>query len=278
VPGVAIDLTGHTALVTGGTRNIGRAIAVLLARAGATIAIIGRHDQGALDETLEEIRALGGRAMGILVDVSDWDALAAALGRIDEAVGTCDIVVNNVGIRPPVPLADLTAADWDAVLGVNVRAAFQTIQWALPHMMARNWGRVVNVSGLDAVAGSYGRIHVTTSKGAVLGLTAAVAPGCARHGVTVNTLVPGATDTERHTPEWYADLDKQAQTADGRTIVGRLAQIDEIASVALFLASPLASYVTGQSLYVGGGYPLVRRPEREAAYAIEPRLGHAGPS
>lgn len=278
MPGVAIDLTGHTALVTGGTRNIGRAIAVLLARAGATVAVIGRKDQAGLDATLEEIRAVGATATGVLVDVGDWDALAAALEQIGDAVGTCDILVNNVGVRPPVPLADLTAADWDTVLGVNVRAGFQCIQWALPHMMARGWGRIVNVSGLDAVAGSYGRIHVTTSKGAVLGLTAAVAPGCARHGVTVNTLIPGTTDTERHTPGWYPDLERQQQSAESRTIIGRPAEIDEIASVALFLASPLSGYLTGQSFFAGGGFPLVRRPEREAAFAIEPRLGKPGPS
>lgn len=267
---VEIDLSGRTALVTGGTRNIGRAIAIMLARAGASVAVLGHRDPAALAGTLSEIRDTGVRAAGELVDVGNWTALRDALGRIDDELGACDIVVNNVGIRPPVSLADLTAENWDTVLHVNVRAAFQCVQWALPRMMGRGWGRIINVSGLDAVAGSYGRIHVTTSKGALLGLTAAVAPGCARYGVTVNTLVPGTTTTQRHTPEWYPDLDRQLQSAESRTLIGRPAEIAEIANVALFLASPMASYLTGQSLHVGGGFPLVRRPEREAAFAIVP--------
>jgi NAD(P)-dependent dehydrogenase (short-subunit alcohol dehydrogenase family) len=266
VAGVSIDLSGRTALVTGGTRNIGRAIATTLGRAGATVCVIGSSDQVRLAETLDELRGLGVRAHGELVDVGGWDDLRAALERVEAAVGVADIVVNNVGIRPPVPLAEVTEDRWDRIFAVNVRAGFQCVQWALPHMIEQRWGRIVNVSGMDAVAGSYGRVPVTTSKSAAFGLTASVAPGCARHAVTVNTLVPGTIDTERHTPEWYPGVEQQHRGAAERSLIGRLGSVEEVAGVALFLASDLASYVTGQSLYVGGGFPLARRPEMEEIF------------
>jgi 3-oxoacyl-[acyl-carrier protein] reductase len=266
---VPIDLTGHTALVSGGTRNIGRTIATQLAHAGANVAVIGHRDREALDDTVAALRETGAKAAGALVDVADWAALGEAHQDLESELGRFDIVVNNVGIRPPVPLADVTAENWDRVFSVNVRAAFRCIQLTLPMMMAGGWGRIVNISGLDAVAGSYGRIHVTASKGALLGLTAAVAPGCARHGVTVNSLVPGTTRTHRHTPEWYPDLTVQEQSAESRILIGRPAEVAEIANVALFLVSPLASYLTGQTVYAGGGFPLVRRAEREAAFPID---------
>lgn len=264
--GVSIDLSGHTALVTGGTRNIGRAIALAFGRAGATVCVLGSSDRSQLEATLDQLHDTGSPAYGALADAGDWTALRTALDELAGVAGVADIVVNNVGIRPPMPLAEITEQTWERIFSVNVRAAFQCVQWSMPHMIEGRWGRVVNVSGMDAVAGSYGRIPVTTSKSAAFGLTAAVAPGCARFGVTVNTLVPGTIDTTRHTPEWYPGMEQQHQGAAGRSLMGRLGQVDEVAGVALFLASDLASYVTGQSLYVGGGFPLTRRPEMEEIF------------
>jgi 3-oxoacyl-[acyl-carrier protein] reductase len=263
-----IDLAGHTALVTGDTRNIGQGIALALAQAGADVAVIGRSDQTKLDETLTLLEAEGVNAHGQLVDVADWDALRAGLAQIEAVLGMADIVVNNVAVRPQMVLEEVTAEDWDQVFRINVRAGFQTVQWALPHMMRRRWGRVINVSGQDALAGSYGRLATTTSKGAVIGFTAALAPTAAAAGVIVNTLVPGTIDTHRHTTEWYPNTEELLRQAGSRTLVGRLGRIDEVANVALFLASDLASFYTGQTVSVGGGFPLQRRKEMEDALGL----------
>jgi 3-oxoacyl-[acyl-carrier protein] reductase len=263
-----IDLTGRTALVTGGTRNIGRGIALALAQAGADVAVIGRVDRAMLDETIDLLRAAGAKAHGLLVDVGDWDALKAALAEVESALGVADIVVNNVGVRPQMVLEEVTAEEWDRVLRVNVRSGFQCVQWALPHMMQQRWGRIVNVSGQDALAGSYGRVATTTSKGALMGLTASLAPMCAAAGVTVNTLVPGTIDTERHTREWYPNTDELLRQAAARTLLGRLGRIEEVADIALFLASDMASFSTGQTVSAGGGFPLMRRPEMEDSLGL----------
>ena len=270
VPDPTIDLSGRTALVTGGSRNIGRSIALAFAKAGADVAVMARKDTQLLEGVVGEIQALGRKGHGVLADAGDWDSMVAALADVEAALGTCDILVNNAAIRPQMKLESVTAEDWDRVLNVNVRASFQCIQWALPHMRAAGWGRIINVSGQDAFSGSYGRIATTTSKGAVMGLTASVAPMCGPDGVTVNTLVPGMIDTHRHTPEWYPDHDNIKAQMVQRNVSGRLGRVEDVAGVALFLASDLSAFVTGQTVLCTGGYPLIRKPEMEEALGLRP--------
>jgi NAD(P)-dependent dehydrogenase (short-subunit alcohol dehydrogenase family) len=263
---VEIDLTGKTALVTGGTRNIGRAIAILLSQAGATVSVIGSTSQERLDETLGAIDEQDGHAgVGLLADCGDADELRGALGEIVDKAGPIDILVNNVGIRPRTELEDVTIEEWDRVIAVNLRAAFICSQFTIPGMRERGWGRIINISGLDALAGSGGRGHVTSSKGGLYGLTASLAPDCARFGVTVNTLTPGTIDTFRHSPDWYPETERLFDKLKRKVPMHRLGHEGEIASVALFLASDLSSYMTGQNFTVAGGFPMWPSIKQELA-------------
>jgi 3-oxoacyl-[acyl-carrier protein] reductase len=257
------DLTGKVALVTGGSRNIGQATALALARAGASVGFVGRSSHEALGETLELLSAHG-PAHGVLADVTVPAAVTASVDEIENALGgPVQIMVNNVGIRPRVPLREITVDDWDEVFAVNLRAAFLYIQRTLYPMMEHGWGRIINVSGLDAVSGSIDRVHVTTSKSGLIGLTASVALEAAMGGVTVNTVVPGTIRTERHTPGWYPAMDRFEEASKNRAPLMRLGEKEEVADLIAFLASDLASFITGQTMNVAGGYPLMRRTELE---------------
>ena len=258
-----INLSGRTAFVSGASRNIGRAVALAFARAGARVAIVAHRNRERLEEVAGEIQALGGEAHLEFADAGDWSEWNRALNRIDAALGPPDIVVNNVGIRPAMAIEDVAQGDWDRVLAVNLRSAFQVIQWAAPGMAERGWGRVVNVSGQDALAGSYHRVPVTSSKGGLIGLTAAVAPFYAPAGVTVNTVVPGFIDTERHTPAWYPDTERLFERALSRVPAKRQGRPEEVADCVLFLCSDMATFITGQTVNVTGGFPLQRRVEWE---------------
>jgi 3-oxoacyl-[acyl-carrier protein] reductase len=263
-----LRLDGRVALVTGGTRNIGAGTAAALSRAGASVAVLGRADKRQLDETLKRLRETG-PAFGALVDLADPQAVMSVVDEIEDDLGPVDILVNNAGVRPRAALTDISVEAWDGVIAVNMRAPFLFAQRVVPGMMDRRWGRIINVSGLDALAGSHDRVHVTSSKGGLFGLTAALAPACALRGITVNTVVPGAIDTHRHTPEWYPDLDAFYRASEKRIAMGRLGTIEEVADTILFLVSDMASYTTGQTITVAGGFPLVRRPEMEEVAASE---------
>lgn len=254
-----IDLRERVALVTGGSRNIGRATAVLLARAGARVAVIGRQDRAALDETLEELEGLGAACHGALADLADLEGLPHVVDQVEAALGPVDVLVNNAAIRPAAEVGSITAAQWRTVLDVNLVAPFLLAQEVLPGMVERRWGRIINVSGVDAFWGKKGRPHVTSSKAGLLGLTRSLAVECAESGVTVNAIVPGTTDTQRHTPEWYPDLQDFYAARIARTPMARLGRPDEVAGAVVYLASDLASYVTAHTLFVtGGAFPTVR--------------------
>lgn len=251
-------LKGRRALVTGGTRNIGRATALAFAAQGADVAVVGGSDQQRLDDTVAELREHGGNATGVLADAAEPDQLLPAFERARDELGGVDILVNNLGIRPRGGLEETTVEQWDHVMAVNLRAAFLLCQAAIPAMAEAGWGRVINVSGWDAVAGSAGRIAVTVSKAGVLGLAVALTPEYAARGVTINTIVPGGIDSHRHTPEWYPDLDKFRDAVRKRIPMERLGRTEEVASVASFLASDASSFMSAQTLYVAGGYPTLR--------------------
>lgn len=254
-----LGLEGRNALVSGGTKNIGQAIAMGLARAGANVAVIGGKGQEALDETLQLVSAEGGRYAGRLQDLGDAEAAVSTYESLAEDVGPFDIVMNVAAVRPAVSLGEITYEGWDYVNAVNLRAPFILARCALPGMMERGFGRIVNFSGMDAYWGRRDRAHVSTSKLGVTGLSRALASECADSGVTVNTIVPGTIDTHRHTPEWYPDPELRWQRRRERIPMGRLGRIEEVAAVALFIASTQSSYLTGHEFFVSGGsYPLTK--------------------
>jgi 3-oxoacyl-[acyl-carrier protein] reductase len=258
-PRELIDLSGKVALVTGGTRNIGREMAELFAACGAAVAVVGRSDGEALKATVAALEAYGQPAFGTLADIGVVEEIHRAVDEVTDGLGPVDILVNNAAVRPHGALEDLTVEDWDAVMAINLRAPFLFAQRVLPGMKERKYGRIINVSGLSALWGKTNRAHVSASKAGVMGLTIALAAESALENVTVNCIVPGLIDTERHTPEWYPDLDDFYQRRVSRIPMGRLGRPEEIASVCLFLVSELSSYMTGQTLFVSGGsHPMVR--------------------
>lgn len=271
--GIDLGLDGKVALVTGSARNVGRETARVLASAGVKVGLIARTDSELLSSARQECEKYA-PAHAVAVDLADDERLSEAVDEIEEALGPIDILINNAGVRPRTKIEDISLEQWDNVMAVNLRAPFRLTQRVLPGMLERRWGRIINVSGLDAVWGSVHRVHVTTSKGGLLGLTTALTAQVSKFGVTVNTVVPGAIDTDRHTPGWYPDLTELYENQVERIPAARFGSPSEVANVMLFVSSQLASYVTGQTLMVGGGFPVVRHRENED----DPTVNWAGGS
>lgn len=252
-----VDVAGRVVLVTGGVRNLGRATAISLAESGATVAVTYERDKRSAEETVSTLRATGATANAYQVDLADVEALRHMVDTVRGDLGDISILVNNAAVRPAARIADIESADFDDVMAVNLRAPFFTAQAVLPAMRALGWGRIVNFSGGTAMFGGIGRAHVVASKLGIVGLTRALALEAAPWGVTVNAVVPGAMDTTRDSgpaPSHHVD----------RIPVGRLGQPEEIAATVLFLCSPEAAYITGQTIRVTGGHsPLSRQPWNE---------------
>lgn len=251
------DLTGRISLVVGGTRNIGLHTALALAKAGSAVAVVGR-DPGQLETASAALKAADCEHHAMLADSRDPAAIRAAVEETEAALGPIDILVNNAAIRPTSSWRDITPEDFDDVFAVNLRAPFLYAQAVLGGMIERGHGRIISMSGIDAFWGKVGRVHVTSTKGAIIGMTRALAHEGGPN-VTVNAVVPGTIDTERHTPEWYPHLEEMYAKRLERTVAGRLGKPEEVAAAVVYLASDEAAYVTGQSLLVtGGAFPLVK--------------------
>lgn len=254
-----LGLTGRRVLITGGSKNIGRAIAEGLADDGAHVFIIARSDDAALQETLGDLRSRGVEADGLLQDLSDAEGVERVMRSVATDFGPIDVLISNAAARPRAELADITIEEWDEVMAINLRAPFLLARAVLPGMMERGFGRIVNISGMDAYWGRTMRAHVSTSKLGIVGLSRVLALESAPHGVTVNTVVPGTIDTRRDHLEWYPELEARYDRRRDRIPMGRLGTPIEVAAAVLFLCSTGASYITGQEYFLsGGGYPLVR--------------------
>jgi 3-oxoacyl-[acyl-carrier protein] reductase len=243
-------LKGKVALVTGAGRNIGRAIALALADAGAKVAVNVRASRDEGHAVVDEIAARGGDALLVAADVTqrvDVDAMIAAIGK---HFGRLDIVVNNAAVRHEVAFADLSYADWRAAQAVCVDGAFHCTQAALPLLRKSGAGAVINIGGLTAHTGASKRAHVVTAKAALGGLTRALAHELAEFGVTVNCVSPGMMDTVRKSSSASAD---PAHHASHKTLLGRRGRPDEIASAVVWLAGPGGRFTTGQTLHINGG-------------------------
>jgi 3-oxoacyl-[acyl-carrier protein] reductase len=242
------ELEGRVAIVTGAGRNIGRAIALALADAGAAVVVNGRANREAVDGVVREIEAGGGAALAAMADVADEAAVERMAAAAAERFGRIDILVNNAAGRPEQSLDEMTLADWRGVMATILDGSFLTVKAALPLLQASGAGAVVNIGGVSGHAGAKQRAHVVTAKAGLVGLTRALAHELAPHNVTANLVVPGLIATAR-------DPAKQlpAHHSVSRTLAGRLGSPEEIAAAVCFLAGPQARYITGQTLHVNGG-------------------------
>jgi 3-oxoacyl-[acyl-carrier protein] reductase len=240
-----IDLTGKTALVTGSTRGIGRAIAETLAGAGARVAVVGR-DQA---KAKEAAAAVGGGAHGFAADVREPDSIVALVEGVEKEFGQIDILVNNAGLTRDNILFRLKDDDWNAVLDANLRGAFVAIRATARGMIKRRWGRIINIASVVGITGNKGQANYAASKAGLIGLTKSVAKELGSRNVLVNAVAPGFIETDM-----TAAMTPEARTALSAQIpLERLGSPRDVAGVVAFLASDHAAYITGQTLVVDGG-------------------------
>lgn len=243
------SLEGRVALVTGSGRNIGRATILELAARGADVVTNARTNRGEAESVAQEARDLGVRAVATVADVADQTQVEAMASAALEEFGRVDILVNNAGLRDAKAFTDMTLDDWRQVNGVNMDGPFFCSRALVPGMIDRGWGRIINVSGLNAFKGRADWAHVCAGKMGALGMTRALAVELAPSGILVNHIVPGAFDTSRTASQ---EPFVQPQRVEGIP-VGRLGLPQEVAKACAFLASDEASFVTGQTIHVNGG-------------------------
>jgi 3-oxoacyl-[acyl-carrier protein] reductase len=270
-----IDLTGRVALVTGGSRGLGRADALTLARAGADVVIadilVESDESGEADRygplaqaartqglvkteaTAEEIRGMGRRALGLKCDVTDPAQVGAVVERAVGELGSVDILVNNAGTLDHVAQIENQVAElWERDLRVNLTGAFNCCRAVWPHMKEREWGRIVNMASVAGTLGGFGQASYSTTKAGLLGLTKSLALEGARHGITVNAIVPGIIGTEA----FHFGNPEMNERMIRRTAMRRAGDPQDIANAIAFLSSDLASYISGVGLNVSGGIEL----------------------
>jgi len=244
------DLNGKTALVTGGSRGLGRHFALALARAGADVAVSSRTESS-LKEVLREIEATGRRGMGVELDVTDEVSIRSAVESVESQFGRIDILVNNAGCNVRKPAAEVTWKDWNTVLDTNLRGGVFVAQAVARGMIARRSGRIINIGSVTSVAGYAGMGPYGASRGGVRQLTMSLAADWGPHGVTVNCLAPGWFKTAQNAvmyedAAWVAEL-------SARIPMRRPGQLSDLDGPLLFLASDASAYITGQLLLVDGG-------------------------
>jgi 3-oxoacyl-[acyl-carrier protein] reductase len=270
-----IDLSGRVAFVTGGSRGLGRADALTLARAGADVVIADLLVESELTEetdaygplatvarmqglvgtesAAEEIRAMGRRSFAVRCDVTDRDQVAAAVARTVQELGSLDILINNAGTLDHVgQFPDQSPELWERDLRVNLSGAFNCGQAVWPHMKERGWGRVINMASVAGTLGGFGQASYSTTKAGLLGLTRTLALEGGRHGITANAIVPGIIGSEA----FHLGNAAMNERIANRTVFKRPGEPQDIANAIAFLCSDLASYITGIELNVSGGVEL----------------------
>jgi 3-oxoacyl-[acyl-carrier protein] reductase len=244
-------LRGQVALVTGAQQGIGRAIALALGAEGADVAVNYLDDRAGAEAVAATLRAAGRRAVLLPGDVARADQATGLAGQCAEALGRLDVLVNNAGVFPRSPFLELAEAEWDHVLGVNLKGSFLCAQAAARLMVAAGrGGAIVNLASM-AIRGTPLGVHYTASKAGVVGLTRAMALALAPHRIRVNAIAPGLTDTAQ--PRYGHGEAELAALGREIPLEGRIARPEEIARVAVFLASGEAGWITGQTLHVNGG-------------------------
>ena len=244
-----MSLQGKCALVTGGSRGIGRAVCLELARQGARVAVNYAGNAAAAEETVKACQDLGAEAFAIQADVADAAACDAMVKEVLARFGRVDILVNNAGVTRDGLMLTMKESDWDTVLDTNLKGAFQCMKAVYRPMMKQKYGRVVNLSSIVGVRGNAGQANYAASKAGLIGLTKSLAKELAARNVTVNAVAPGFIDTDM-----TAALPEKAREAMLASIpMGRLGQAEDVARAVAFFAGDESAYVTGQVLCVDGG-------------------------
>ncbi len=246
------DLTGLRALVTGGSRGFGRAIAVALADAGADVAITSRKGDDA-EPAADEIRARGRRSLALLLEVRNANSIRVCFERLDKEWGSADILVNNAGTNVAQDLATLDESSWDTVVDTDLKGLVFVTQAAVPRMVAAGrGGRIINIASIYGGVGRKERVSYSAAKGGVVNVTRSLALELAPHRITVNAIGPSLAETDLTRERMRRDpAFREVEVA--RTPLGRLASPEDVAAAAVFFASPAAGFITGQTLMVDGG-------------------------
>jgi 3-oxoacyl-[acyl-carrier protein] reductase len=238
-------LEGQVAIVTGGVRRIGRAMALAFAREGAAVVINARSSRQEAERVAQEVEAAGSRALVHLADITDEAAVAAMADKTVATFGRIDILVNNAAIRKEAPTLEMSLKEWREVTAVVLDGAFLCARAVLPHMVRNKYGRIINIGGVSTHLGAPGRLHVAAGKSGLVGFTRALASEFAPHGITVNCVVPGRIGGERSATSGHG--------ISAHPPVGREGVFEDVADMVRMLCLPTTGYITGQTLHINGG-------------------------
>jgi len=243
-------LAGKIALVTGGSRGIGRGIAIALSDAGANVALTYKINQDLAEQVVEAITTRGGNAIAIQMTVEDRTDVRRVGAEVRNSLGSIGILVNNAAIAQEKSFDTITDADWEHMMAVNLRGPFVCSQEVLPDMLKRGWGRIINISSIGGQWGGFNQVHYAAAKAGLISLTRSLARIYSKQKITANAVAPGLVLTDMSARE----VGSEAGQEKVRNIpVGRMATIEEVTQVVVFLASDAASYITGQTINVNGG-------------------------
>ncbi|MEE2718038.1 MAG: glucose 1-dehydrogenase [SAR324 cluster bacterium] len=245
------DLSGKVALVTGGGAGIGRAMAEALAKAGASVVVTARREP-LLAETAQQIAAQDGRCDFVAADLSETDRISEFVGQASKPFGPPDVLVNAAGVNLRQPAEDITPESWEQTLAINLRTPFFLAQALVPEMRRKGWGRVINLASLQSRRAFPNGLAYGASKGGVDQLTRAMAEAWSPHGIGCNAVAPGFFPTEL-TAAVFNDPERAARNAS-QTAMGRNGELCDLEGLTVFLASPASDYITGQTIYVDGGF------------------------
>jgi len=244
------DLTGKVALVTGASRGIGRAVAIGLAEAGADVAVNFRRRQDDAEQVRSKVESLGRRCIIVRADVSKAGDVARMVEAVESGLGAVAILVNNAGIAHAKAWQEITEADWDETMDVNLKSVFLVTQAVLPTMQAIKWGRIINISSTAAQVGGVIGPHYTASKAGILGLTRSYAALFTKDGITVNAIAPGVFPSKMS----KGMIDHAEQYIMDQTPMKRLGGDEDLKGLTVLLASDASAYITGQTIAVDGGF------------------------
>ncbi|MGN7409197.1 MULTISPECIES: SDR family NAD(P)-dependent oxidoreductase [unclassified Sporosarcina] len=248
------ELKGKTVVVTGGSKGIGKDIALTFAELNANVIITGRNEK-VLNEAVRELQVFNPKCMGISGDLSVLAVIQHLVETVVTTFGTIDVLVNNAGVNIAKPALDVTESDWDTVLDLNLKSVFFSSQEAARHMLAQKSGKIINIASQMAFVGYYKRAAYCASKGGLVQLTKALAVEWAEHGITVNAVAPTFIETEL-TAKMFTD-EAFKQDVEKRILLNGLAKPKDISGAVLYLASDMAGFVTGETIKVDGGWTAI---------------------